>query len=307
MKANLLVIGGTGFIGRSVVSEALRQEFKVTVVSLNLPKDKSRDRNVCYLQVDITDFEQLKDRLESLSFQYVVNLSGYVDHCSFLGGGYQAIDAHFSGVQNVLRCLDWGVLKRFVQIGSSDEYGSLSAPQQETMKELPISSYSLGKLASTQLLQMLYRTEDLPVVIFRLFLVYGEGQNRQRFLPQIIQGCLDNKKFPTSEGKQLRDFCHVDDISKGILSSLLEVNDSINGEVINLASGCPTSIRNMIEYIQNIIGRGEAEFGKIPYRSGENMTLYADISKAKQLLNWEPLIKLDDGLKQMINDYNRSE
>ena len=64
-------------------------------------------------------------------------------------------------------------IKRFVQIGSSDEYGNIKAPQQEESREHPISPYSIGKLASTQFLQMLHRTEGFPAVILRPFLIYG--------------------------------------------------------------------------------------------------------------------------------------
>jgi nucleoside-diphosphate-sugar epimerase len=105
---------------------------------------------------------------------------------------------HFGGVQNILQSVNLDSLKRFVQIGSSDEYGNLSAPQTEDMRESPISPYSLGKAASTQLLQMLYSTEGLPTVILRLFLVYGPGQDLRRFIPQVIQGCLSSGYFPTS-------------------------------------------------------------------------------------------------------------
>ena len=71
---------------------------------------------------------------------------------------------------------------RFVQIGSSDEYGNIKAPQHEESREHPISPYSIGKLASTQFLQMLHRTEGFPAVILRPFLIYGPGQDNKRFI-----------------------------------------------------------------------------------------------------------------------------
>jgi len=148
---------------------------------------------------------------------------------------------------------------------------------------------------------MLNRTEGFPSVVVRLFLVYGEGQEDKRFLPQIIKGCLADRKFSVSEGNQLRDFCHVEDISRGIVSVL--ANKKALGEVINLASGKPVTIRSMIEKVQMQIGKGEAMFGKIPYRPSENMELFADIEKAVQLLDWEPLIDLDEGLLRTISYY----
>ena len=228
----------------------------------------------------------------------MVNLGGYIDHTFFKEGGQKVIESHFSGLLNLIENLNRDHLQRFVQIGSSDEYGDQIAPQSEDVRESPISPYSSGKLFSTQLLQMLYRTEELPVVILRLFLVYGPGQNNKRFLPQIIEGCLLDSSFPASAGEQLRDFCYVDDISRGIIMSLK--NDDVKGQVVNLASGKSISIREVVELVRNIVGHGNPEFGKIPYRVGENMALYADTTKAKKLLNWVPEINIEEGVRRTI-------
>ena len=300
-SGRLLIVGGTGFIGKNLVIHAVQADYKVSVLSLNKPAKNQSIKDVSYIQADITDVIALKNKLSDIIFDYVVNLSGYIDHSNFLEGGKQVLDMHFLGVQNILQCLDWKQLKRFVQIGSSDEYGNLPAPQHESLRESPISSYSLGKVASTQLLQMLHRTQDLPVVILRLFLVYGVGQDDKRFLPQVIQGCLSNNPFPTSAGKQLRDFCYIDDISQGILLSL--TNDKVNGEIINLASGIPITIKEVIESVKSAVGQGKPEFGKVPYRKGENMSLYADTSKASDLLDWMPKMILDEGIKRTVDHY----
>jgi len=301
MNDRLLILGGTGFIGRNLVLNALEHGFNITVVSLNEPSDENKIESVEYLQMDITNSLQTSKQLAEASYDYVVNLSGYIDHCRFLEGGEKIIRAHFEGVRNLLKLLDWSKLKRFVQIGSSDEYGNHQAPQHEEMRELPISPYSLGKVASTQFLQMLHRTQGFPVVIMRLFLTYGPGQDNKRFFPQIIKGCLSDNPFPTSAGEQLRDFCYVDDIAKGILTSL--TNQQVDGEIINLASGNPVAIRNVIELIQKSLGRGVPDFGKVPYRVGENMALYADISKAKKILGWEPKVILEEGIERTIDEY----
>ena len=301
MNEKLLIVGGTGFIGKNLTQKAVASGFSTTVLSLNLPEEGFQVYSAKYFQANVTNLDQLKEVLLNQKFNYVINLSGYVDHSGFLVGGINVINAHFSGVINLLQALDWSHIKRFVQIGSSDEYGSLPSPQHEEMSESPISSYSLGKLASTKLLQMLYRTEKFPVVILRLFLVYGEGQNNERFLPQIINGCLMDKVFPTSKGEQLRDFSHIDDITNGILMSL--DRDEVNGEIINIASGVPASIREIIETIQKLIGYGRPDFGKIDYRDGENMSLIADITKAKKLLGWSPKVGINEGLERTVNHF----
>ena len=303
MSSKLLIIGGTGFIGKKLAKEALKKGFDVTIISLNKPKNKINE--IKYIQVDINNKSELQKILLFNSFQYVVNLSGYVDHSSFLDGGRSVINTHFNGLQNILELIDWNTLKKFVQIGSSDEYGNLEAPQDESMKEMPISPYSFAKMSATNLLKMLHITHQFPAVILRFFLVYGPGQEENRFLPQIINGCFNNRDFPVSDGNQLRDFCYIDDAISAILISFS--NSKINGEVINIASGNAISIREVITMVQEKIGYGLPLFGKIPYRIGENMQLYANISKAKNLLKWTPVTSIDVGITKTINSFTKKE
>jgi|TARA_B100001142_G_scaffold330055_1_gene395911 nucleoside-diphosphate-sugar epimerase len=302
MTKNLLIVGGTGFVGSYLAKKSINCGYSTSVISLNPSKKEKKIKQVNYISADVSNFYNLKESLPN-QIDYVVNLSGYVDHSSFLKGGNEVIHTHFGGLMNLLTLLDRKSLKRFIQIGSSDEYGNNAAPQREVMQSHPISPYSFSKSASNELLQMLSRTESFPVVMLRFFLVYGPGQDNQRFLPQIIQGCLSGTTFPVSEGRQIRDFCYVDDIADGIISSL-EAN-SIEGELINLASGKAKTIRSVIEFINEYIGNGKPEYGKVPYRPDENMELFADINKANKLLNWQPKTSFEEGITQTIDYYRR--
>jgi nucleoside-diphosphate-sugar epimerase len=295
---HLLVIGGTGFIGHHLLKASLQKGWLVSSVSLNPPTKERFVDGVRYFHFDLTDRLLVKESL-SEDFDYVVNLGGYINHHLFRDGGRDLIEMHFTALQNLLEVLPRRKLKRFVQIGSSDEYGNAPAPQQEDLREQPISPYSLGKVAATHFLQMLYRTEDFPAVTLRLFLTYGPGQNSARFLPQIIRGCLDDKVFPTSSGEQLRDYCFVEDTVQAILQALV-VSEAV-GEVINVSSGEPVSIKTMIDKVCKYTGAGKPQYGEVPYREGENMALYANIEKAKNLLQWEPATSLDEGLQKTIN------
>lgn len=295
----LLVIGGTGFIGRHLCIEAQKRGYIVTCLSLNKPKDPVQ--GIRYITGNISCLPIAEEFKEGLKFEYVINTAGYIDHSGFWSGGRKVIDAHLAGTINLVYLCDRTILKKFIQIGSSDEYGISPAPQSEDKREEPISPYSFAKTASIHLLQMLWRSEQFPAVALRLFLVYGPEQGKKRFLPQLILGCIHNTAFPVSKGMQLRDFCYVDDVVNAILMTL--ESSTVCGEVINIASGTPIKIREMIKRIRNLIGTGEPLFGQIPSRSGESMMLYANIEKAKLLMNWEPRISLDEGLKKTIEWY----
>jgi len=296
-------VGGSGFIGQHVVKESLEQGFSTTVLSINNRHVMGRLEGVTYFSADISDKVDLLASLKGKAFSYVINLSGYIDHSNYSNGGSRVYDVHFNGVRSLIDCLDKSKIKGFVQIGSSDEYGNNSAPQSEAQREAPISIYSCAKVASTYFLQTLYKTENFPAVILRPFLVYGPKQSKERFIPQIIKGCLNGQKFPASEGQQLRDFCFIDDFVQAVFLAL--DNNNIHGEVINIASGEPIFIKKIIDIIVDMTGSGQPQFGKIAYRSGENMSLYADINKAKRLLKWVPKVSLKDGLTQTISYYSQ--
>ena len=300
-KRRLLVIGGAGFIGTHIAKEALVRGFKVSIISKNYKSFSERLDDVEYLAIDISLEDDLLHQLRSRVFHYVINLAGYIDHSHYYDGGDKVIDVHFNGTKNIVNCINRDNLISFVQIGSSDEYGNNPAPQSEDLRELPISPYSFAKTAATHFLQMLYITEKFPVVILRPFLVYGPGQEGNRFIPQIIHGCLNDDEFPVSQGEQLRDFCFISDIVDAVF--LTFNNSDTHGEVINIASGDLISIKDIVINIQKIIGMGKPQFGKVPYRVGENMELYANILKAKKLLNWESKVDLRFGLKETINFY----
>jgi nucleoside-diphosphate-sugar epimerase len=294
----VLIVGGTGFIGSSLIKFLRKETYEIDSLSISLPAENHRVDKVRYLACDLRDESRLEKLLVGNRYNFVVNSGGYVDHSQFGSGGEDVFAAHFLGLTNLVRALDGRTLTRFVQVGSSDEYGGQSAPQVEVMREAPITPYSLAKVASTHFLQMLSRTQNFPAVIIRLFLTYGPEQGDNRFIPQVIKACLQKKTFPVSAGTQYRDFLYIDDAVEAIKSAFH--SDKCVGKVINVASGKPVLISDVVELIRECARGGKPEFGKIPFRAGESMSLYADINNAKQLLSWSPTVSLEEGVYKVL-------
>mgnify|MGYP002149982561 CR=1 FL=1 len=301
MGNHLLVVGGTGFIGRWVIIKGLEHGYKVTSLSRRAPAKNDCLKEVTYLHADVSSRNDVKAILRRGKFTHVVNLCGAIDHSRFDSGGRVIIDSHFSGLLNLIECLNRLDLKCFIQIGSSDEYGDAQAPQNEGAHCKPISCYSFAKLAANDFLQMLNRVEDFPVIIVRLFLVFGPYQKPNRFLPHIISSCLKDEEFSVTSGEQLRDFCYVEDIVNGIFMALESSN--CFGEIINMGSGNSVSIKSIVFRVVDMVRLGCPRLGSVPYREGENMNLVADISKANRLLKWEPNNNFYEDLQKTITYY----
>ena len=269
-------------------------------ISLNKPKKYRYVYGVSYLKVDITNFNLLKKKLNQ-PFTYVVNLGGYVDHSRSKKRRNKIIDTHFFGLVNLTKIFLKKKIENFVQIGSSAEYGNIKSPQNEKQECKPNSPYGLAKLISTEFLLHLSSLRKFPVIILRPFQVYGPMQDKNRILPQVIKACLNDEKFPTSKGEQIREFCYINDFTNAVFLSLKSKKNQ--GEIFNIGSGRPIRIKSVINQIRKIIGKGRPQFGKIEYKIDENMKVYANIRKVTTKLNWRPKIKFSDGLKIVINSF----
>ena len=297
----LLVVGGTGFIGYHIIKEAKKRKWNVTSVSLNKPKIKRFHKNVIYKKANISDLNKLK-KMTNTHFDYVVNAGGYGKNPNFGKSGDILFKSHFLGTVNLVKILNYKKLKKYIQIGSSAEYGNANAPQIENMLCNPKTPYGIAKLACTNFLQNFNKINNFPSTVLRLFQVYGSKQDKNRILPQIIDGCLRNKKFPVTKGEQYCDFCHIEDVVRAIFKTLKSKKSK--GEIINIGSGKPIKIKNIVFLVKKIIRKGKPQFGKIKYGKNINMKLFPNIKKARGVIGWVPKVSLIKGLKNTINNYN---
>tara|TARA_Y100001970_G_C14255233_1_gene874823 strand:+ start:3958 stop:4866 length:909 start_codon:yes stop_codon:yes gene_type:complete len=299
---NLLVIGGSGYLGREVIKEASRRNWKIISVSLKRRKIKTKkNSNVNYFFKDITKKEQIIF-LKKYKFDYVVNTSGYVDHSNFFKNGRSIIDNHLVSLINIISVLNRKNLKGFVQIGSSEEYGIDNKIQNEGDREAPASPYAFSKMASSHFLQMLSKSESFPATTLRVFLVYGPGQDKNRLIPYVIDKCFKDKKFKISHGKQKRDFTYIDDLVKAIFLCLKA--KKANGKIYNIGTGKTTSVKSVVKLIHSSIGKGSPSFGEKKIIRNENLNLVARINSIKKDLKWTSSTKLVEGINKTIKMYN---
>lgn len=299
MKKKLLVIGGTGFLGSHVCREAIKKNYRVISVSTKKTKF-NLIKKVKYIKCDISNSTKIKRKL-NFEVDYIINFGGYVDH-SDKNKTYQS---HFKGCKNLIDFYQKKKIKKFIQIGSSLEYGKTKSPHKEkimTKKVILLKSiYAKSKLLSTNYCINAFKKKSFPVTVLRPYLVYGPGQKINRLIPFIISKSLTNKKFPCSSGVQLRNFLFVEDFVKAIFKTLTKKN--VNGEIINIGSNNNLKVKKVILMIKNYLNSGKPMFGKIKLRKDESIKYYPSIKKAKNLINWKPLIQFEKGLIQTIKYY----
>ena len=298
-KKRLLVVGGTGFLGKHILKKGVQLGFKSHSISLKIPKGKLKIKGVKYLSLDIRNKKNLNTIKDK--FQYVVNVSGY--------GGFNKnyrdsknSDAQFTGLKNLAAFFLNKKIKKFIQIGSSLEYGKNKSPNKENMiSNNPLTEYGKLKLNSTIYLKLLYKFFNFPTVTFRLYQVYGPEQKQDRLIPMVINSCLENSRFNCSSGIQVKDFLYITDAIDAI--SKCFNNNKIIGKIINVGSGQKISIKNLILKIIREIGFGKPIFGVLKMRSDEPKKSYPSIKKAKKILLWKPKISLEKGLRMTISYY----
>lgn len=299
MKKKLLVIGGTGFLGSHVCREAIKKNYRVISVSTKKTKF-NLIKKVKYIKCDISNSTKIKRKL-NFEVDYIINFGGYVDH-SDKNKTYQS---HFKGCKNLIDFYQKKKIKKFIQIGSSLEYGKTKSPHKEktmTKKVILLKSiYAKSKLLSTNYCMNAFKKNFFPVIVLRPYLVYGPGQKIDRLIPFIISKSLTNKTFPCSSGVQLRNFLFVEDFVKAIFKTLTKKN--VNGEIINIGSNNNLKVKKVILMIKNYLNSGKPMFGKIKLRKDESIKYYPSIKKAKNLINWKPLIQFEKGLIQTIKYY----
>ena len=298
LKKKILIVGGTGFIGYNLIKLLKKKDFEITSISTKKPKKIRKHNKVKYLFLDISKYRYLN--ILKKDFDYVVNLSGYVDHSN----KKLTYRSHFIGCKNLVNFFQQSKVKSFIQIGSSLEYGKLNSPQNEKKGLTPLSIYSKSKFLATKFLIKKFSINKFPSIILRGYQVYGPKQENNRLVSTVISNCLKNKKFDCSSGEQLRDFIYVDDFVRAIYKSLN--NKRAIGKVINIGFGKPVKVKDLILFIKKKIKKGKPNFNKIKLRKDEAMILYPSIKRANTILNWKPLINLKEGLRRTILEYKKN-
>tara|TARA_Y100001958_G_C21240243_1_gene567727 strand:- start:1053 stop:1955 length:903 start_codon:yes stop_codon:yes gene_type:complete len=297
---HLLIAGGTGFIGYHLCKMFKKKGWKVSSISINRPKGKRFVRGVKYISLDLTKKKLIKNRLQG-DYSHIINASGFTTNLYSKKNKKRIFQSHFNGTKNLIDYFKNKNIEHFIQIGSSAEYGKAKSPLKESSHCLPSNHYGKAKLKASRYILKVTKKKNFSVNILRLFQVYGPNQGDNRVVMQILKACIKKKKFPTSDGNQIRDFCYIDDVTRAIESIFKK---DISAKILNIGFGKGITIKKLIICIKKIARGGLPQYGLFNSRNHENPSLIPSIEKAKKVLGWKPIISLEKGLnltKRSIN------
>ena len=305
--SSVLVTGGAGFIGSHIVDRLLSDGFEVTVIDNlstgqleNVAHYQSR-KDFHFIKGDIRNFDLVKNTLR--------NVDAVFHEAALVGMAYSVEDpilvneVNVTGTLNLLKASVDSDVKRFVYASSAAVYGKTETlPHHENLTPQPISPYGASKLAAENYARAFSDVYGLETVCLRYFNVYGPRQTYGPYSGVItifINRLLGNQPpIIYGDGEQTRDFIDVQDIVNANMLGLTK-NGAV-GEVFNVATGVVTTVNQLANMLQKIIGKTSLKPIYMNKRLGEIRHSCTNVSKARRLLGFDSKISLTDGLAKLI-------
>jgi UDP-glucose 4-epimerase len=305
----ILVTGGAGFIGSEVVRQ-LHERGAVVVVVDNLVNGKRANVEPllgarCRLETtDVRDESAMAGFLEGVDIVFHLACLG-VRHS--IHSPYENHEVNATATLRLLTAARSRRVNRFVYVSSSEIYGAATrVPMTEEHPPFPMTVYGASKLAGECYTRAFHRTYGYPTVVVRPFNAYGprchhEGDSGE-VIPKFLLRCLVGKPMVVfGDGTQTRDFTYVTDTARGIM--MAGFADNAVGQTINIGSGFEISINQLADEVKAVLDKPDATVIHDKPRPGDVSRLYADATRARELLGFAPQSSLRDGLTRLRDWY----
>ena len=309
--AQYLVTGGAGFIGSHIAEELLRRGEGVRIVD-SLITGKRQNlahlQQAEFIQGDLADLDVARRAVEGV--EYVLHQAAIPSVPRSVEDPITSNRANIDASLNVLVAARDAGVRRVVYAGSSSAYGNTpTLPKVETMPTAPLSPYALQKLVAEQYCQMFTQLYGLETVTIRYFNVFGPRQDPSSpysgvislFIRALVEG-----RQPTiyGDGGQTRDFTYVANVVDGVLRACQAPDAS--GEVINVATGGRISLNELFAVVKQLTGAGVDPI-YAETRAGDVRDSQADITKARRLLGYEPIVRFEQGLENTVEWFRATQ
>ncbi|MGD2206662.1 MAG: NAD-dependent epimerase/dehydratase family protein [Anaerolineae bacterium] len=295
----VLITGGAGFLGTGLANRLVDEGHTVLVLDdLTTGDPRRMASDVLFTRGDVRDVPKLWTLLQGVDCVYHLAARVQVPESIYYPSDYN--DVNVGGTVAVMEAVrDTGV-RRVVFTSSGALYGEQAhQPIAEDQRPNPNSPYGVSKIAAEYYVATLGALYDIETVSLRIFNAYGPGQelppSHPPVIPQLLRQALAGGSLVIfGDGTQTRDFVYVDDVLDALLAAAM-VTD-VNRAVINIGCGREVSINELAEQVGRVAGK-RVNVLHNPEPSGGVSRLVADVGLAKELLGWEPITELEQGLR----------
>ena len=310
--AKILVTGGAGFIGSNLIEALLRQGHQVRVLD-NFSTGK---RENLVFDEAYPWFEIMEGDIRDLPFcQKAIKGIEFVFHQAALPSVQRSVEdpltsnsVNVGGTLNVLLAARDAGVRRLIYASSSSVYGDTpTLPKREAMPTNPLSPYALHKYIGEQYCRLFFQLYGLETVSLRYFNIFGPKQDLTSIysavIPKFIDALLEGRSpIIFGDGEQSRDFTYIDNAVQANLLTMTQ--EHLHGETINIACGRRTSVNQLLNFLKSMMGSKVFPIYQEP-RRGDVRDSLADIQKGKEILNYEPQVEIEAGLKKTVDYFQR--
>lgn len=311
----LLVTGGAGFIGSNFIRYWLKNHPADEIVNLDVLtyagnlanlKDLENNPHYSFVKGDITDISLVDSLLSDIDIIVHFAAESHVDRSILNSADF--VHTNVEGTRVLLDAAKRHGNIRFHHVSTDEVFGALSMEGDkfsETTSYDPRSPYSASKAASDHLVRAYFHTHNLPITISNCSNNYGPYQYPEKLIPLFITNLIDDKSVPVyGEGKNVRDWIHVDDHNRGI--DLILTKGKL-GETYCLGGDSEQSNLQITKNILFLMDKSEKMIEYVDDRLGHDLRYAINFNKAKRELGWEPQINFSDGLAQTVAWYKNNE
>lgn len=294
----IIITGGSGFLGRHLCRALTAAGHTIKNIDLvNNPEFPT-------VIADVRD----KDRMlaEIVDADLVFHLASLIEAGESVKEPFKFIDYNLNGTLSVMEAMRINNIKNFIFSSSAAIYGEpIRVPIKEDDRTIPINPYGMTKLAMEGLLSSYVSSFGFTGVALRYFNLYGPEEHHQpetHAIPRFIDQIINEKEVTVwGDGQHQRDYVYISDIVEAHLKAIELTQAQPNQyHYLNLSTQQPASVIGVIAQLEKLIGK-KAKITHFPDRPGDPRVLTADATKAKEVLNWESKVNLEEGLKQTVN------
>jgi nucleoside-diphosphate-sugar epimerase len=293
----VLLTGAGGFIGSHAARALLASGCEVAAV-LRPTTSTARLQEVIdrltVVRTDLADLPVLRQALLDWRPDACLHLAWYAEPGKYLHSpqNIPALTASLALLEELARA----GCKQVVMAGTCAEYDTDRGLLREDGPTRPATVYAASKLALDLVGQHLAAAAGVRFAWARLFYLYGPGEDEKRVVPAVIRALMRGEPFPATQGEQVRDYLHVEDVAAGLVTL---VTQGAAG-VFNVASGVPVTVRQLMETVGDLLGRADLlRFGAVPYRDWEPSFICGDNQRLRGL-GWAPRFTLREGLAETV-------